>query len=380
MFNEVLFDAPVARADIAKRTNLTAASVSRITRQLIDAGLVEELEVHRTGRPGRQFVNLRVKPDGGYVVGVSVNAFEQRVALANLQREILAEKILPRKRTLDPQNSAATAAGTVRALLKERRIDRQRVFGIGVASAGVVDPEKGIVLRAPTLGWEGVAFGGEMEERLGIPVRSSNLPNAIAAAEHRFGVARAFHNFIVIHATLGIGMSLVVDGHLLRGHLSQAGLVGEMPIGNQADQCDRGPTALDEVAGGSAIVRKWLANEAQSTVLRSVRQSHLLQLTEAANGGDARAIAFCDDGAARLGGIVATIAVALGSQAVILVGPLIKIETYRRGLESAIRGSVGPQRQVSVVTSERRGIEAACMLAIGELAATGAHLHQLSKR
>src|SRR5262249_46171105 len=37
-------------------------------------------------------------------------AFEQRVVLANLQREMLVERTLPHERVLDPQTSAATVA------------------------------------------------------------------------------------------------------------------------------------------------------------------------------------------------------------------------------------------------------------------------------
>ena len=380
VFREVLFDAPVPRAEIARRTSLTAASVSRITRQLIDAGLVEEFEVHKTGKPGRQLINLRLRSDGGYVVGVSINAFEQRVAVANLQREMLAESALPRESVLDPQTSAATASAAVRSLLKEHRIERRRVFGVGVASAGVVDPKKGIVLRAPTLGWEAVSFGSELEGRLGVPVRMSSIPNAIAAAEHRFGIARDLQDFLVIHATLGIGMCMVVDGHLLSGHRGQAGLVGEMQISSQGDRGARVTVGLDEIAGGSAIVRRWLGHKAPSMVVRSVRQSQLLQLIEAANSGDARANSICDKGARQLGGVVGTIAVSVGSEAVILAGPLNNISTYRRQLESAIKAAMGRERSINILTSERRGIQAACMLAIGELAATGSHLHQLLKR
>lgn len=95
VFNEVLFDAPVPRNDIARRTRLTPTSVSRITRQLIDAGLVEEFEPQKTGRPGRQSISLRLADDAGYVIGVAVNLFDQRISLANLQRKIIAEAPYP---------------------------------------------------------------------------------------------------------------------------------------------------------------------------------------------------------------------------------------------------------------------------------------------
>ena len=379
VFNEVLFDAPVPRTDIAKRTNLTAASVSRITRQLIDAGLVEEFEVHKTGRPGRQLVNLRLRHGGGYVVGISVNAFEQRVALASLQRDIIAEATLPRDKMLDPKRAATTAVAAIEQLLSEYGIERRRVFGVGVASAGVIDAQHGTVVRAPTLAWKDVPLGGEIERRLGIPVRISNLTNAIGAAEHRFGVAREFRNFIVVHATLGIGMCMVVDGHQLRGTSNLAGLVGEIAIQGRGRRNQR-RIELDDVAGGGAMAAKWLASTAGAGTSKTTKQAQLLHLIDAANNGNAAANAVCDEGATHLGGVTATLATALGSEAVILAGPLMKVESYRRGLERTLLEAMGPHRHLKIVVSDRRAVEAAYMLAISELAASGAHLEQLAKR
>lgn len=373
VFNEVLFDAPVPRADIAKRTNLTATSVSRITRQLIDAGLVEEFEVHKTGRPGRQSINLRLKQDGGYVIGISINAFEQRIALANLERAIIAEAALPRD-VLDPKRAAKIAAGEVKALLRKHRIERGRVFGIGMANAGVVDPEKNVVVRAPTLGWHDVSLGREIEKELAIPVRMNNLAGAIAAAEHRFGIARKLRNFIVVHTTLGIGMCMVVDGRALHGHLNQAGLIGEIPIQTQRW------VELDAVSGGTAMVRKWLSDRDPSILETPIRRSHLEQLAQAVRQGDQKAIAACDEGSKQLGGLIVTLAAALSSEAVLFVGPLMQIEQYRSRVEAMLRDALSARRSVEVIFSERRGVEAAYMLAISELATTGAHLEQLLRR
>src|SRR5215813_1875868 len=121
VFNEILFEAPVPRSDIARRTNLTPATVSRVTRQLIDAGLIEEFQEKKTGRPGRSNIDLRLKKDAGYVVGISVNAFEQRVAIANLNRDIVGEMPLPRDRILDPRKAADVAAAHVEKLLQKHR-------------------------------------------------------------------------------------------------------------------------------------------------------------------------------------------------------------------------------------------------------------------
>ncbi len=371
VFNEVLFDAPVQRSDIAKRTNLTAASVSRITRQLIDAGLIEEFEHYKTGRPGRSHVNLRLRHDAGYVAGISVNAFEQRVAIANLQREVIADVPLPRDRMLNPKRAAEVAASYVKDLLKKHRIPRSRLVTVGVASAGVVNSEAGVVIYAPSIGWTNVPLAREIEKSLGVPVRMRSMANALAAAEYRFGASSKFHDFIVVHATLGIGMGIVSDGQPVRGHRSHAGLIGETRVTDKNGRT----TTLNDVAGGAALYAKWANLKPLSP--REVPESLILELIEAANSGDRRANAICEDGATYLANTVTTLATALDSEAIMLVGPLVRIETYRKRLESVFRTLMG--KEIEITMSARRGVEAAYLLAINELAATGVHLKKLQK-
>jgi predicted NBD/HSP70 family sugar kinase len=371
VFNEVLFDGPVLRSDIAQRTNLTAASVSRITRQLIDAGVIEEFEQHKTGKPGRSHVSLRLKQDAGYVVGISLNGFEQRIAIASLQNEVIAEEPLPREPTLDPAQSSRVIVQQVQALLRKSRVPRSRVLAVGVANAGMVDSKRGIVIHAPTLGWDNVPLGSQIQKGLGIPVRMNSLVNALAAAEYRFGDATKFRDFIVVHATLGIGMGIVVDGQPVQGHQHHAGLIGRMPVALKNKE--RTETVLNDVAGAAAIYAKWAGLPPLN--LLEVTEPLVDKLIEAANSGDRKAIDACELGAAHLGQVVATIGMALDSEAIMLVGPLVKIDAYRNKVEAVVREVL--QRPIEITVSKKRGIEAAYMLGVSEVAADDMYLRKL---
>lgn len=371
VFCEVLFEPSVLRSDIAQRTNLTPASVSRITRQLIDAGLVEEFEQKKTGRPGRAHVNLRLRENAGYVVGISVNAFEQRVAIANLQRQVLVEEALPRDRALDPAIAADVAVEHVQAILRRHRIQRNKVLCAGVTSAGVVDAEQLRVIRAPTIGWNDIPFGKSIEKKLGVPVRMDSQVNALAAAEYRFGDAMRFRDFIVVHATLGIVMGIVSDGQSVRGHDHHAGLVGNLPV--QDKNQGTALTRLDDIAGGAAMYAKWSGRPPLNPI--EVSEPLIRELISAANSGDQSAIAICETGACQLGQVAATIAAALDSEAIMLVGPLVKIDCYRDTLEKTLRQSL--RKEMNITVSNRRGIEAACLLGITEIARSDHYLKRL---
>lgn len=374
VFNSILCDGFALRSDISQNTNLAAATVSRVTRNLIEGGVIEEYEQQRTGKPGRAHVALRMRADAGYVVGLSVNAFEQRVAIANLQRMVIAEEPLPRDELLNPDRAHDAAGSVIRKLIRRCGIDDSKVVAIGVASAGVVDSLDGTVIRAPTIGWTNVPFGRRLEKTLGIPVRVKSLVAALAGAEHKFGSANQYQNFIVVHATLGIGMGLVVDGHHVQGCRGQAGLVGAIPVGGSVSQ-DRRLT-LDDVAGGAALYAAWRGLQPLNPM--DVGEQQIQQLIEAANGGDKAVVSICEKGAFELGHMISTVVMTLDMEAIMLVGPLIRLQAYREMLKETIRRCVG--REIEVVVSQRRGVEAAFMLAINELTRHGSFLNRLMNR
>ena len=68
VLSEILFKSPIPRAKIAESISLTQASVSRITRELLDARIIVEGEAFPSdNRRGRQFIGLSLNPFGCYV-------------------------------------------------------------------------------------------------------------------------------------------------------------------------------------------------------------------------------------------------------------------------------------------------------------------------
>ena len=68
----------LSRTAIAASTALTGAAVSRISRELLVAGLLVETAAagSRSSR-GRPAVGLALAADGGFVVGIGIGAYEQ---------------------------------------------------------------------------------------------------------------------------------------------------------------------------------------------------------------------------------------------------------------------------------------------------------------
>ena len=96
VLSEILFRGPLPRTEVAERIGLTQASISRITRNLIEAGLVEETgqQYEEAVKPGRKRIGVKARSDGGYVAGIAINAFQQDIVIADLTNGKLAEKRL----------------------------------------------------------------------------------------------------------------------------------------------------------------------------------------------------------------------------------------------------------------------------------------------
>ena len=92
VITEILRSPGLSRTDIGNAVGLNVASVSRITRDLIDADLIRESDAFGPkGRPGRRSVGLKPYGDGGYIIGIGLNAFRQSVTLADLENRKIAE-------------------------------------------------------------------------------------------------------------------------------------------------------------------------------------------------------------------------------------------------------------------------------------------------
>ncbi|MGK5089735.1 ROK family protein [Bdellovibrionota bacterium FG-2] len=92
----------------------------------------------------------------------------------------------------------------------------------GIASAGPLDPVRGVLLDptnfgTPTKGtWGEVPLAQLLEKKLGIRVRLENDAAAAILAEHWKGAARGFDNAMILTLGTGLGTGVIANGTLVR--------------------------------------------------------------------------------------------------------------------------------------------------------------------
>lgn len=329
---EILYHAPIARTEIANNTGLTGASVSRITRDLINSGLVVESSTSLPqNRSGRRFVQLKLNANGAYVIGLSINAFSQWVTICGLDNQVIAQQELGLESVDDPHFVLEQVINCTLELLEAHDIDQQKVIGGGVAIGGAVEPRSGKLLFSTTMDWGEIEIAAIMSERLNFPVCIETIPNALNLAETRFGIAKGHKNVVMINASLRMGASLLIDNQIRRGVKNSAGLIGHLKLQNAQPSPDQ-PQHLNEIAGGIAVLK-----QLSDTTYYSGKHAaaELLSLKQRCIQGEAEASAAFQKAGQMLSQTIEVIDILLQPDVILLAGPMASVPTYIEGaLES----------------------------------------------
>lgn len=179
----------------------------------------------------------------------------------------------------------ATALRTVERMTEIAGVEASAFASIGIGIPGAVDGRTGRVAHAVNLGLEGLELGSRLADRLGVDVRVENDVKAAAlGAHHLLGVADGIRAHSMAYLNLGTGLAagIVLDGRLLRGGTGVAGEIGHIPVDPSGERCSCGQRGcLETLASGSAIARSWPTEHPLPA----------RALFEAADAGDARALA-----------------------------------------------------------------------------------------
>ncbi|MFJ4918535.1 ROK family transcriptional regulator [Streptomyces sp. NPDC088725] len=225
----------LTQAEIARRTGLSAATVSNIVRELKNGGTVQ---VTPTSAGGRRARSVALSADAGIVVGVDFGHTHLRVAVGNLAHQVLAEEAEP----LDVDASAAEgfdrAEELVERLIVTTGVSRQKVIGVGLGVPGPIDMESGTLGSTSILpGWTGINPRNELAGRLGVPVHVDNDANLGALGELVWGSGRGVKDLAYIKVAGGVGAGLVIDSQIYRGPGGTAGEIGHITLDESGPVC-----------------------------------------------------------------------------------------------------------------------------------------------
>jgi predicted NBD/HSP70 family sugar kinase len=284
---------PRSRARLSAETGLT---MSALVGELLDRGLVEEIEdagPRRVGRPGTAVAVTGANVGG---LGLQIDVDHLDACVVDLAGDVRVHhradgdirarrsgRVLQRLRTLAERAIADAAALGIRC------------FGATLALPGLVDPASGALFVAPNLHWlgeHGMHPTAALRLPPGLPIGTDNEANLGALAEQRFGAGRHLSSFVYVSGGIGIGAGVMLDGRLARGAHGFAGEIGHVVVDPTGPRCACGNRGCLETSDRSPV--------ALAAALRSV--VHVLDPEAIVLGGTFAALgdAFAADVAAAL--------------------------------------------------------------------------------
>lgn len=337
----------ISRADIAARTGITRATVSRLVDELIRSGFVSELAPAPDTERGRPAVRLCPGEGRALALGMEVNVSSLDVRLVDLSGPTAAElSVQGDFAGSDPVETMSRLSDLAHALVSRSLPSGALLLGAGLALPGLVSPDT--LALAPNLGWRDIPLTELLSplRDLGPTVVANEADlAAYAVARPRPGVAHGPASFIFVSGEVGVGAGIIIDHEPLTGAHGWSGEIGHICTDPAGPVCSCGATGcLEAYLGRRALARN--AGLPRDASPRDV-------VDAAGHDVDAAAEALRDGGAA-LGRALAAVINTVDIPLVVLGGNVADIapalvEPARHELETRVLQSAWSHPEIRVV-------------------------------
>lgn len=351
------------RAELVERTGLGRSTVSQRVDQLLAHGLLVA-GGPSTSTGGRPPTVLAFNPAYGVVLAGDVGATRCHAAVADLDATVLAESTDEIAVAEGPDVVIPWLVDRFEDLLAEAGKSAADVRGAGVGLPGPVEFAAGRPVQPPIMpGWNGVAVGALLADRLGVPALVDNDVNVMALGEHRLAWPET-DNLLFVKAGTGIGCGIVAGGEIYRGADGAAGDLGHIraPAGDGVICACGNEGCLEAIASGGALAAR--LSEA------GVAAGDVHDVVALLDAGDRAAATLARQAGRDIGDVIASLVNFFNPSAVVFGGELadapqellsgVREVVYQRSLPLATRNL----QIVPSAAGAKAGVVGAAVMAI----------------
>lgn len=358
ILNLIRSERATTRQALERESELGRAVVADRLQLLSDLGLVDESELGlATG--GRAPRLVRFSARRGLVLVATLDQTAIGVGVSDLSGNLLTEH----HEAADLTAPASHLAGSLSALFTwclERHATPTAPWGISLSVPGTVPTGRDapfLTATPPVLpAWEGFPLVETLTRQFGVPVWIRSSVETMTMGELHAGAGLGLRSMLFIKVGRRIGAGIVCDGQLYRGAQGAAGLIGALPVVS-----DGVTGTLDMMAGSDMIQREGraAAEDGRSPVLADLlrRGAEItpIEVSQAAQVGDAAAAAIFSKSGHLIGQVVATLANTLNPEMIVLSGTLVQTnDNLLAGIREAVYGASHPlvTRDLRIIRSQ----------------------------
>ncbi|WP_108650046.1 ROK family protein [Dongshaea marina] len=302
---------PLSRTELSRLSGLSTASITKISRELLDARVIRECgELHslRGRHPilleldSRHFRYLAMRLGRGYVAMASFDLKgrclrKERYTLLSREKESLTRELFSHLETFTQKY-------------------RDRLLAMAVSLPGRVDDEQGWVHHFPFYDIHDWPLKQLLEQTFSIPCFVSSSIHPWIMAERAWGAAQKSQNALLILIQEDIGAGVILDGQLVNSRQSRIGSLNHLPTadGQLPCYCGHQGCARTEVTT-SALERSYLELTGDRLSAREICELAL------AEEGKARELLITLGH--ELGALLATLVIFFNPQTLLFSGELL---------------------------------------------------------
>ncbi len=349
LLNIIAYSGPISRTDLVEMTDYRPASVTDITRELLDEKLIIETD-HISDGLGRKRVLLEINKQHLYAIGIAFTANTVTYVVGTIDGEVIVQSSHKLPGDNDRQKLVQMISEQIDGLF--RQFPQKRIVGIGI-SEPLFDPsayhkDKSLLMNYMHFNdWIHLSLKPTLEQQFGVQVGSYSGVTMPAIAEQRFGVAKGAQNFICVEISNGIGSSICAGGVPLAGAKGMAGELGHTVIeygGAQQKLCYCGKPDCVEASTAFPALVSAMEKALESGVFSSLSKEKPITaqtIREAVEQGDRMCRHHVKEAAQRIGVVIANAVNLLNPELVVLYGFMLDLGDYfLQKLEQSLRDNV----------------------------------------
>lgn len=204
-----------SRKELADKLSVTGATLTKISKDLIQKGIIYEKGFRESSTAGRKEICIDVMPDYCYALGMDIANRYLRVTLLNMRLELIAMREW--RYPLLTEQVIDEGVAYMKSLIAE--YGRERILGLGLLGQGYIYRDQFMSLPIHNI--------REIIESK-IDVRISCMNNIRGIAITQSFLCNEDQNFLMLHYGPGVCTVMIQDGCIVPGYHNKAGEVGHV--------------------------------------------------------------------------------------------------------------------------------------------------------
>lgn len=317
---------PISRIQIAEQSQLAPASVTKITRYLIERGLIKEVD-QQASTGGRRAISIVTETRNFQAIGVRLGRYDATITLFSLGAKPLAEEhyALPEKTQESLEQALFNA---IHQFIENNARKIRELIAISVILPGLVEPDDGVVRYMPHINVDNWPLSEALENRFNITCFVGHDIRSLALAEHYFGATRECEDAILVRVHRGTGAGILSNGKIFLGRNGNVGEIGHIQVDPLGERCHCGNFGcLETIAANAAIeqrVRHLLDQGYKSRL--TLDDCSINAICKAANKGDVLACEVLEYVGRHLGKAISIAINLFNPQKIVLAGEITAAE------------------------------------------------------